>query len=258
MSNKSLNRQSLKSLFSDGKRPNANNFGSLIDSVINKADDGISKNFKDGLTLAPEGTLAPDGEKATRIISFKEKIQDRLPAWGLELTQNETQGLGFTEPISEKESKTRLFFEKGGNIGVGTTKPRTSLEVNGILGVNSRIGTYKFGTIPADRKWHPIITDLNGCCAFEVMAQVGKEKTGRYALLHAHALSTFGKSFHRIRRTQAHYGWWWNKLSIKWIGNTNNYSLVLRTRSDYGSDQEIKFYITKLWDNEILSLFNQK
>lgn len=250
MGNKPLNRASLKSVFSNGSRPNENNFGSLIDSMVNKVDDGISKNLKDGLILSPEG------EESDRLVSFYEKIQDDLPEWGIELAQEGQQGLGITEPITATETKTRLFFEKGGNIGVNTTQPKTTLEVNGILGTNTRIGTYKISTIPADGSWHNIITDLNGCCAFEIMAQVGKEKTGKYALLHAHALSTFGKSRSKIKTTQAHYGWWWNKLALRWVGTTYNYSLQLRTRSNYGAGQEVKFYITKLWDNEIMELFN--
>ncbi len=257
MSQKPLNRQSLKSLFSDGKRPNASNFGSLIDSMLNKADDGISKNFKDGLTLSPEGKDITDKD-ATRVISFKEKIQDFLPKWGIEIVKDGAQGLGFVEPVSETKTETRLFFEKGGNIGVGTTKPQATFDVKGILGSDSRIGTYKLSTIPADGKWHDIITNLDGCSAFEIVAQVGKEKTGKYALLHAHALSTFGRSRNRIRKTQAHYGWWWNKLSLKWVGDTYNYRLQLRTRTDYGPGAKIKFYVTKLWDNEIMSLFNEQ
>lgn len=250
MTGKLLNRSSLKSLFSNGRRPDENNFGSLIDSMINKVDDGISKNLKDGLILSPEG------KESDRLVSFYEKIQDNLPCWSIELVQEEAQGLAITEPVSATEIPTRLFFQKGGNIGVNTVQPKTTFEVNGILSAKSRVGTYKISTIPADGSWHDIVTDLDGCCAFEIMAQVGKEKTGKYALLHAHALSTFGKSKNKIKTTQAHYGWWWNKLALRWVGTTYNYSLQLKTRSDYGQDQEIKFYITKLWDNEIMSLFN--
>ena len=251
MSEKPLNRASLKSLFSNGSRPNESNFGSLINSMINKVDDGISKNIQDGLILSPEG------KESDKLVSFYEKIQDPFPKWSVEMTQEGNQGLGIVEPISDTEQETRLFFEKGGKIGVDTTEPITNFDVNGILGSNSRIGTYRLSTIPADGAWHDILTDLDGCCAFEVMAQVGKEKTGKYALLHAHALSTFGKSRNRIKTTQAHYGWWWNKLALRWVGSTYNYSLQLRTRSNYGADQEVKFYLTKLWDNEIMSLFNQ-
>ena len=236
MSEKALNRESLKSLFSNGSRPDENNFGSLIDSMVNIVDDGTS---------------------SRRVLSFHEKNQDDLPAWRLELAQDGSKGLEIVEPVSETEKQTRLFFEKGGKIGVGTEKPNTTLEVNGILGTSSRVGTYKIATVPADGSWHNIVTGLTGCNAFEVMAQVGKEKSGRYALLHAHALSTFGKSRNKIRITQAHYGWWWNKLAIRWTGSTFDYRLQLKTRSDYGAGQKVRFYVTKLWDNEILSLFNQ-
>ena len=168
MNEKPLNRESLKSLFSNGSRPNASNFGSLIDAMINKVDDGISKNLTDGLILSPEG------KESDRLISFYEKIQDDQPRWSIELSEEEPQGLAIIEPLSDTESQTRLFFKKGGNIGVGTTNPKTTLEVDGILGTSSRVGTYKLSTVPAVGQWHDIVTGLDGCCAFEIMAQVGK------------------------------------------------------------------------------------
>jgi len=251
MNEKPLNRDTLKSIFSNGSRPDANNFASLIDSMINKVDDGISKNLENGLILSPEG------KESDRLVSFYEKIQDNLPRWSIELSQQQGQGLGIIEPISDEESPTRLFFQKGGNVGVNTTSPNTTLEVNGILGTSSRVGTYKMATIPADGHWHDIVTGLDGCNAFEIVAQVGKEKKGKYALLQANALSTFGRSRSKIRTVQAHYGWWWNKLSLRWRGSTFDYSLQLRTRSNYGADEHIKFYVTKLWDNDIMALFNK-
>jgi len=254
MSETPRNRESLRKMFEDGSRPNEQNFGSLIDSMVNKVDDGISKNIKNGLILSPIG------KESNRLISFYKNVQDmqnNAPKWSVELMNNETQGLGFVEPISKSQNETRLFFQKGGNVGVNTVTPKTTLEVSGILGASSRIGTYKMDTIAADGKWHSIITDLDGCSAFEIVAQVGKEKHGKYALLHGHALSTFGKSRSRIKCIQAHYGWWWNKLSLRWHGSTYDYALQLRTRSNYGSNEEIKFYITKLWDNDISSLFSK-
>jgi len=251
MEKKPLNRESLESIFKDGSRPNQEDFKSLIQSMVNKVDDGISKNLKDGLILSPEC------KESGRLISFYEKIQDNNPQWGIEFTKEAPQGLGISESVNETETEIKLFFEKGGNIGVNTLQPKTNFEVNGVLGTNSRVGTYKMSTIPADGKWHNIISDLDGCCAFEIMAYVGKEKTGKYALLHAHALSTFGKSRNRIKLTQAYYGRWWNRLAMRWVGSTYNYSLQLKTRSDYGINQEVKFYITKLWDNNIMNLFSQ-
>lgn len=250
MDNKPLNRASLKELFAEGKRPSEENFASLIDSLLNKVDDGISKNMSEGLILAPEG------EESKSLMSFYNHVQDSLPQWNAELTKDDATGLAFTEPISEMEKETRLFLKKGGNVGINTVEPTTDFEVNGILGAKSRVGTHILTTVPADSKWHDIVTDLNGCCAFEIMAQVGKAKKGKYALLHAIAMSTFGKSHSKIKTCQAHYGWWWNKISLRWVGSTYNYSLQIRTRSNYGSDSKIKFYVTKLWDNDIANLFD--
>lgn len=249
---KLLNRQSLKVLFTAGARPKESNFFSLIDSMVNKVDDGISKTEKDGLILSPEG------KESDRVISFYQNVEDELPQWSVSLDQKEDKSLSLIAPVSETEETNAITFQKSGAIGIGTQKPRTTLEVDGTLGVNTRVGTYKIGTVAADGEWHTIVSNLDGCTAFEVMAQVGKKKKGRYALLHAHALSTFGRSRHKIRKTQAYYGWCWNKISIRFTGSTYNYSLQLKTRSNYGPGLRIKYHITKLWDTNMENLFNEE
>ncbi|WP_299625647.1 hypothetical protein [uncultured Tenacibaculum sp.] len=248
---KLLNRQSLKVLFAAGARPKESNFFSLIDAMVNKVDDGISKTEEDGLILSPEG------KESNRVMSFYQNVEDELPQWSIGLDQQEDKSLSIAAPVTKTEETPVITFQKSGEVGVGTKKPRTTLEVDGVLGTNTRIGTYKIGTVPADGEWHNIVTDLDGCMAFEIMAQVGKEKTGRYALLHAHALSTFGRSRHKIRKTQAHYGWFWNKIAIRFTGSTYNYALQLKTKSNYGKDIDIKYHITKLWGNEMENLFNK-
>lgn len=246
---KLYNRQNLKSIFSNGQRPTEGSFSKLIDSSVNKVDDGISKDMKNGLILAPEG------KESSRVLSFFEDIQNEQPDWTVEMNPQDKPGFAVNEPDGENEAQTRLFFKKGGNLGIETLTPRCTIEVNGIIGANARIGTHKLGTVPADGKWHNILSDLNGCSGFEIVAQVGKEKTGKYALVHANALTTFGRSRSRIRCTQAHYGFFWNKIALRWSGSTYDYSLQMKTRSNYGEGQEIKFYITRLWDNQIMSLF---
>ncbi|MDO5968966.1 hypothetical protein Q4Q35_04025 [Flavivirga aquimarina] len=248
---KLLNRQSLKTLFRAGARPKESNFSSLIDSMINKIDDGISKTKEDGLILSPEG------KESDKVLSVFESVEDELPQWSLTLNQEEDKGLSIVAPVTKTEVTDVIHFQKTGAIGIGTKTPKTTLEIDGVLGVDSRIGTYKLASVPADGNWHDVITGLNGCAAFEVIAQVGKEKAGKYALLHAHAISTFGKSRHRIRRTQAYYGWFWNKIAIRFTGSTYNYKLQLKTRSDYGYSQKIHFHIVRLWDNNIMDLFKQ-
>lgn len=257
MKDKPLDRKSLNSLFSEGSRPNAENFESLIESMINKVDDRISKDIKDGLILASEND-EPDIKNPERLLSFKRHILDSLPAWSFDMENESREGLNLVETLSENESESRLFFKKGGNIGINTTTPRTTLEVDGVLGINTKVGTFQLATIPADGAWHDIVTDIKGCNGFEIVAQVGKEKTGRYALMQATALSTFGKSRSKIKSVQAHYNcWWWNKLAMRWNGNTYNYKLQLRTRSNYGPDTTIKYHITNIWSSEVLSLFNE-
>ncbi len=237
-------------MFSNGQRPNEESFASLINSSVNKVDDGIAKDMKNGLILAPEGKTSDN------VLSFFGDIQNELPDWGVAINSDQQAGLGFNEPNGNNDANTRLFLAQGGNIGIGTTSPRCLLEVNGIMGAQTRIGTHKLGVVPADRQWHTVLEGLNGCSAFEIVAQVGKEKTGKYALVHATAVSTFGHSRSKINYTQAHYGWFWNKIKLRWSGSTYNYSLQIKTRSNYGSDQQIKFYITKLWDNDVMSLFS--
>ncbi|GAA0712111.1 hypothetical protein GCM10009430_02200 [Aquimarina litoralis] len=247
---KLLNRKSLKALFSAGARPKESNFASLIDSMINKIDDGISKSVEDGLILAPQG------KESDSVISFYENVEDELPQWSIDLNQEGDKGLSFVTPISDKEATNALHFKKKGSIGVQTTEPRTTFEVNGTLGMKSRVGTHIIDSVPADGEWHDIIKGLDGLVAFEIVAQVGKEKAGKYALLHAIAISTFGRSKHKIRKTQAHYGWFWNKIAIRFTGSTYNYKLQLKTRSNYGTGKKIKFHVSKLWDTSMLELFD--
>ena len=224
-----LGRENLKSLFANGSKPDESNFESLINSFVNRLDDGISKTKEDGLLLVP------DQETSDKLLSFYKLIDDEYPEWSMALDINDKgKGLNFVK-IDENDSSSKFYLHKTGNVGISTMDPKTKLEVNGILGTKSRVGTYKIGKVPADGQWHDILEGLNGSHGFEIVAHVGKPKSGKHALLHANALSTFGKSKNRINTTQAHYGWFWNKMSIKWTGSTlwneNKISLKLRRES---------------------------
>ncbi|MEM7185350.1 MAG: hypothetical protein AAF466_01725 [Bacteroidota bacterium] len=261
------NRDTLKSYFKNGKRPSEENFESLIDSTINKLEDGISKEPKNGLVLAPEG------ENNRRTLSFVNKIGSEHPDWSISLVKGDPSGLGIVKPTADDDDDiTKLFFSDNGHIGVHTNQPVTPLDVNGVLGTKSRMGTYRAGVLPADGQWRDVTEPLSGCKAFEVIAQAGGEAgEGKYALLHATALATHGQRINRIRRTQAFFGWfWWNRLAIRWKrekspsqesagespkSNYNYvYKLQLKTRSNYGKATYIKYHITTLWDNEISEL----
>jgi len=71
-----LTRNTLKNLFKRGMVPSEVNFSDLIDSTINKVDDGFSQSNKDGFMLAPQG---PNH----KLISFFESIRDPHPALAL-------------------------------------------------------------------------------------------------------------------------------------------------------------------------------
>lgn len=244
--NKLLNRKSLKQLFQNGSRPAEEDFGNLINSMLNVVDDGISKNAADGLILAPEGK---DSEK---VMSLYESFQQPEPDWSIELGATENRGFTINEPQTSGAPNPRLFLKKGGNIGVETDEPISTLHVNGILGTNARMGTFLTGTIPADGSWHQVIGKQDGCVAYEIVAQVGKVATGKYALAKTTAVSTFGKS--KINSTQAHYGFCWNKIAFRFRGDIHNYALQMKTRSNYGTGQVVKFHISKLWDENIEKL----
>lgn len=252
MKSKLYRRSALKEFFKAGRRPSEEHFESLIDSMLNKMDDGISKNSSEGLMLAK-----PDPQES-QLIAFKKNIQDPYAQWGVHLEAEPKSGLRIQQGDPNVANPTLLYFQKGGQIGVNTETPRTHLEINGVLGTKSRMGTAIITTVPADGKWHDVVSGLNGYSAYEVMAQVGKEKSGRHALLHATAVSTFGRSRSRIRRTQAYYGWWWNRISLRWKGTTFNYGLQVRTRSNYGNDVKIRLCATQLWDDAMMEFIDKQ
>jgi len=237
------NRNTLKSFFKRGSRPTEENFEDLINSTVNKVDDGISKDMEHGLMLSPEGT------EHKRLLSFFTSVQNERPDWSVELNpKGSPPGLDFSEPDASGTNHSRLFLAQGGHVGVGTREPGFPLEVSGFAGMKGRWGTFAQGSVAADGKWHTVIEGLSDCQAFEVVAQAGRKKEGKYALLHAIALSTFGRSHSKIRKTQAHFGPWWNKIAIRWTGSTFNYNLQLRTRCNYGSGSKLNFHVTRLWE----------
>jgi hypothetical protein len=234
------NRNSLKNFFRKGQLPSETNFYDLIDSMINKVDDGMAKTMEDGLMLSPIGG-------SQKLLSFYRKIEEKSPAWSLQVNQINGH-LNFQNHVGD----CILSLDNSGKVGINNDKPQTELDVNGSVAMHGRYGTAYHGKIPADGKWHPVISDLNGCHAFEVMAGVCKKKTGRYALVHATALSTFGKSKNKIDMRQAYYGVRSNRIEMRWTGTTYSYNLEIRTRNSYEGDFFIQLYITKLWFDQLM------
>ncbi|MCC2545346.1 hypothetical protein LJY25_02730 [Hymenobacter sp. BT175] len=271
-------RDTLKSYFRQGKVPTEKSFADLIDSVVNRLDDGFAKLPEHGLMLSAE-------DKLGRLISFYKdlrQLENHAPAWFLSLLASETAegapglGLSISEAAGALEAESaegaapepvvRLHLQPGGNVGIGSTDPQERLTVAGFVGSVGRIGTYQdpatAGQVPrcevaADGQWHPIITGLDGLHAFEIVAAAyGPARQGRYALTHATVLSAFGSSNSRIVRHNAWFRGWFQKIRFRWVredrrtpGGWPRYGLEMRTARSFGPNARIVYHITHLFDD---------
>lgn len=240
-------REELKEHFRNGKLPTEHHFAHLIDSTINKQEDGFSKDEENGMLVAALGA-------SKRFVSFYRTNDDLEPFFLMEKDERENPGFRMgANPDASQETQTdekNFYFHLNGNMGVGKKcNPCYKIDVAGFVAMEGRVGTYMMGKVPADGRWHSIISGLDNCHAYEIMARTGKRNSGRFAIIHAIAVAAFGKSRGSIRRTTAHYGFFWNRLRLRWKGSTHNYDLQLRTNSNYGPDVEIYYRIMRLWDD---------
>jgi hypothetical protein len=251
-----LTRSTLKNLFKRGNVPNEVNFSDLIDSTVNKVDDGFALSTTEGWMLSPQG-------QDQRLMSFYDSIRDPYSALNISVNPNRhSKGVSLNTYDKEKDDgKTYtsvLFLRDNGNIGIHTTIPRYRLEVKGMVGSEGRVGIYKTGEVPADGRWHPILEDLQGLKAYEIFAQaVGRKGRGRYAMTQAVAIGMYGKG--TIEGIKASYGWFFQKIKFRWCGNVDGYRLEICTAGNYGFTDEqnrqpatIRYYISKLWDDAML------
>lgn len=241
-----LDRNTLKEFFSTGKIPTQGNFENLIDSMINKLDDGFAKTADAGMQLAPE----LDSKRLVSFFDTTEKLKQNIPSWYIEMVNNaDTNGLSITDASTNKSA---LFLQAGGNVGIGTTTPSATLEVNGIIASKGRRGGYADAsvdqaTVLADGKWHTIAGKLDGLQAFEVVASAsGPKGQGNYAILHAIALSAYGDSKSRIHQTTARYKGIFRNIDLRWHGTLNSFALQIRTRKNFGKDIRIQFHLSQL------------
>lgn len=235
-----------------------------MDSMVNIVDDGFDKSAQDGMKVAQLGNSG-------KLVSFYDEITVKAPLWSIAFSMSEYGGgagnyknlnffygsnnaTGLTlagatgNGTGEEESKEEKI-----RIGINKNNPQYEMDVNGVIASDGRIGREggKENEVRADGKWHPIITGLDGCQAFEIMAGVGKQRSGRYALLHAFALSTFKSKRGNITYHQAHYSSRCDQIDLRWAGEAHNYSIEMRTRCNFEqNDSEeiyIRYYMTQLW-----------
>jgi hypothetical protein len=280
-------RKQLKSFFKKGSLPDQSAFEKLIDSTFNKADDKLDIN-EDGLMIYP----SDNGKE--KLFSFFEDKDDAEARWAMFISKKEDGGL-YIRRVAESdfndqskkgdETPPPAFFihKETENIGLGTNSPVQKLDVKGLVSSEGRMGNFLEGEVAADGNWHNVFDakGLNGCNAFEITAFVqGDQGDGKYALLHAIAVSTYGNSKPKISKTVAHYGKWWNKITLRWESRPSKieeesgekkklpfwekiaqiwepkdpakYNLQIKTKSNYGDDKKIFVKVSVLWDSRFV------
>ena len=156
-------------------------------------------------------------------------------------------------PVDSDTSEPNAVMPHRLRLGINRPFPEHEMDIGGVVAADGRLGRrapHGF-EVRADGKWHPITKPLDGCQAFEVMAGVGKPKSGKYALTHAYAISTFKSRKSSISYHQAHFSSRCDQIDLRWTGTLHEYVLEMRTRCSYEqhADEEIyvQYYLTQLW-----------
>lgn len=256
-----LGREDLIKKFQAGSLPNAGDFEKLITSTVNQLDDGFDKTLNDGLRISSLGSsvellsLFRGGGPSQRWDSY-------APIWRVSHGERSNalhvrgwNGDDYADVLS-------LDWRDGeGRIGINQRRPDEALHVAGTARMHGRRG--RAGTVDATGEWQSICHGLQGCQAFEIVAGVGdRQGKGRYALLHAVAMSAFHpigfqawlfrKS--RIKTHHAYYGSRCDRIRLRWATNEQNeelYDLQIKTGCSF-PDHVIQYELTELWFDPML------
>lgn len=255
------NRNTLKNYFRQGAMPSAEHFADLIDSSVNKIEEGFDKTPDQGLKVS---TL----DAHARLMTFYRDHDPTRERWSLTL-QPDTHHLAWQRHTDngrgQNDATAQLTLTPEGYTGINTATPRHALDVQGVIASEGRCGTQWAERLPADGQWHDLTPPLEGCQAFEVVAGVGIRHSGRYALMHAIALNTcapdgfwfnlFGHK-NRIRPRHAYYHSRADKLALRWHRESassdrhsplRRYRLQIRTQTTYGEGIVVRCHLTQLW-----------
>lgn len=256
MSGKGRDRRTLRNYFDDGALPTAEHFGELIESTVNKVDDGFDKTPRDGLKLT---WLAEPN-----FISLYRGDRFGPPVWRLAHDPD----ADILHLNSERAGTVTSLSVARGQVGVNTPNPAAALDVAGTVRARGRIGyPAAEGAVQADGEWHPITGWITGCQAFEVVAGVGGGKgSGRYAMLHAVAMNAynpgrrwFGWFFpgnRQIRTMNAAYGRMRDRILLRWRTSQDDarrYRLELRSRCPFDDGVTVQAHLTQLWFDPTMS-----
>ena len=262
------NRSTLKNYFRHGTMPSAEHFSDLIDSCVNQIDEGFIKPPETGLQLR---TLDQE-----HILSFYQQNNHDTPLWHVGFAPQGNNLHIFANPEADitradADNNTpaqaiNLSMTPQGYVGINTATPRQTLEVNGTVASQGRMGiVFIDSPVPADGEWHDITPELEGCHMLEVVAGIGIRYSGRYALAHAIAINTCApnrrwwqrRDKNPINVTQAHFHSSADKIQFRWRqrnhkGTVRPYALQIRTNTAFGQNQTIQYHITQLWHDAFM------
>lgn len=245
-------RKELKDLFRNGCLPDQSSFSYLIDSFVHQNDQW-------------DRTPA-NGSPAT---GSQHRISALNRAWYVYIdSQNNL--------VVAESDATRLRINANDKVEIGGPDAPFALQVNGWTGIGMRTGTYLPADetrkeypssalaplqVPADGRWHPIISGLGKCHAFEIVASAsGASASGLNAITHAVAVTAVSGGRNSIRPAFSYNGWFfWRKIKFKWQANGGgwfkkgaDYSLCVKTGCDFGKGDDgkpamIRYHITRMW-----------
>ncbi len=252
-----LSREELKRKFHNGALAKEQNFADLIDSFVHKSGDNLKTGLESGLGLIPSNR---------KFLSFFRNdldLQKNAPSFSFEATDDQSgaQGISLVAPGTGNCSNL-ITFRSGidlngngkanGRVGINTSSPALDLDVNGSIGMRSRVGRFNDPAIDprqiiADGKWHKVLSNLKGLTAIEVMTAVYCP-AGKHALYYTILTNAFGKGC-KVRAIQQSHSSWWHRIQMRWTKTTNGqYGLEVRTACTYKTKPVIYNRITKLWN----------
>lgn len=245
-------RAELKAFFKNGRLPDESHFSFLIDSLVHKND------------------LWEKTTSSSTAGYINHRITSLNRSWYVYIdSQNNLV-------VSESDA-VRLRLNANDRIDMGDPDAPFALQVSGWTGIGMRIGTYRPADdkrreypssalaslqVPADGQWHPIITGLSSCHAFEVLASAsGAIGSRSHAVTHAIAVSGNSGGRKSIRQAYSYDGWFWRRrIRFQWGRSNGNglfkkgadYTLRVRTGCDFGKGDDgkpvmIRYHITRLW-----------
>jgi hypothetical protein len=246
-------RTELKAFFSNGRLPDQSAFAYLIDSFVHR---------NDVWEKPASGNGGSNGGSSHKITALNR-------SWYVYVdSQNNLV-------VSESDA-VRLRLNANDRTDIGGPDAPFALQVNGWTGIGMRIGTYSPADdnrkeypssalvrlqVPADGQWHPIITGLSRCHAFEVVASASGTNASRFhAVTHAIAVSGNAGGRKSIRQAYSYDGWFWRRrIDFKWQSNGGgwfkkgaDYTLCVRTGCNFGKGDDgkpvmVRYHITRLW-----------